>query len=275
MTSLPGLLREKGIRPSKKLGQNFLIHPESAEKIARWSGVEPHQFVLEIGPGLGALTEALHRAGADVVAVEKDPRLSEILSERFNQEPRIQLICKDVLETDVQAILKSAGKRARVVANLPYSVSTPILERLLDFLGEIDGMVLLLQEEVVDRLSAKVGTKEYGRLSIWVQALCAVERGPRIPKGSFHPAPDVESRLVRLTPLPSPRVPEKDLPSFLRVVALLFQHRRKSIRNGLKDAGFEIAKVDRALETSGIEPTARAETQTIEELYRLSLSLER
>jgi 16S rRNA (adenine1518-N6/adenine1519-N6)-dimethyltransferase len=273
MSSLVQLLREREIRPSKKLGQNFLVHTESADKIVRWAAPRPGETVLEIGPGLGALSEALLRAGTRVIAIEKDKRLAEILRERWTDVPGIELICGDALATDFGTLFRRNPPPTRIVANLPYSISTPILERLLEFAGRIDEMVFLLQEEVVDRLAADVGTKAYGRLSIWVQTLCEIERGPRIPKGSFYPAPDVESRLIRLRPLPSPRVPEEDLSSFLKTVALLFQHRRKSIRNSLKDSGFEVARIDRVLADLGIEPVRRAETFPILELYRLSRNL--
>jgi 16S rRNA (adenine1518-N6/adenine1519-N6)-dimethyltransferase len=270
MSSLLRFLREHDIRPSKKLGQNFLIHTESGDKIARWAGVKPGETVLEIGPGLGALTEALIRAGGRVIAIEKDQRLVEILRERWQASPDVKLICGDALATDLGEILGRQPPPTRVVANLPYSISTPILERFLEFSERINEMVFLLQEEVVDRLAAAIGTKAYGRLSIWVQTLCEIERGPRIPKGSFYPAPDVESRLIRLRPLPSPRVPKEDLASFFKTVGLLFQHRRKSIRNSLKDSGFATEKIDRILADVGIDPLRRAETLSIEELFRLS-----
>jgi 16S rRNA (adenine1518-N6/adenine1519-N6)-dimethyltransferase len=270
MSSLVQFLRDHDIRPSKKLGQNFLIHAEGGDKIARWAGVRPGETVLEIGPGLGALTEALLRAGARVIAVEKDRRLVEVLRERWKGSSEIELILGDALAIDLGGLLK---RSSRVVANLPYSISTPILERFLESAERTGEMVFLLQEEVVDRLTAGVGTKEYGRLSIWVQTICATERGPRIPKGSFHPAPDVESRLVRLKPLVEPLVPQDRLEPFFRFVALLFQHRRKSIRNGLKDAGFDPARIDRALAETGIEAGCRAETLAIEALHRLNGSL--
>jgi 16S rRNA (adenine1518-N6/adenine1519-N6)-dimethyltransferase len=273
MNSLANLLSEKGIHPSRKLGQNFLVHTESAEKIVRWANLPPGTRILEIGPGLGALTEALRKAGCSVTAIEKDGRLVEILRERWGEEPWLHLIHGDVLETDLEAIFREEREKISVVANLPYSISTPILERLLGLAKQLREMVLLFQEEVVDRLCANVGTKDYGRVTIWVRTLCEIERGPRIPKGSFHPAPDVESRLVRLVPLPEPRVPAKDLPGFQRFVALLFQHRRKSIRNGMKDSGFEVGTIDGALRTTGIDPGERAEKLGIEDLYRLSAAI--
>lgn len=273
MSKLIRLLQKHKIYPSKKWGQNFLIHTESADKIVRFAKVEKGDAILEIGPGLGQLTESLVRTGASVIGIEKDRRLVAILRSLWEDQTEINLIHDDALRTDYKELLQGITAPLKAVGNLPYSISTPILEKLLELSGQLEDMVFLLQEEVVDRLAAKVGTKSYGRLAIWVQTLCEIERGPRIPRGSFHPVPDVESRLIRLTPRKSPRVPKEDLESFLKTVALVFQQRRKSIRNALKNGGFPIDDIDRVLQEEKIDSSRRPQTFTIEELHRLSFCL--
>jgi 16S rRNA (adenine1518-N6/adenine1519-N6)-dimethyltransferase len=269
MTSPKQTLREIGLRPKKALGQNFLVHSESADKIAAWAGAQEGDTVLEIGPGLGALTDALGRLGCSVVAIEKDRDLVAWLTKRWPDALWLKIIHGDALKLDARPF-KMPLTKLRVVANLPYSISTPILERLLDQMDCFADMVLLLQEEVVDRITAKPGTHDYGRLTIWIQTLCETERGPRITRGSFHPEPDVESRLVRLTPRNEPLVPAAELPDFLKTVGFLFQHRRKTIRNALRDARQADWDPDRALSTAGIDPQRRPETLTIAELRTLA-----
>jgi 16S rRNA (adenine1518-N6/adenine1519-N6)-dimethyltransferase len=232
MTSPKAFVRETGFRPSRALGQNFLIHEDSARKIVRWAGVPSGSIVLEIGPGLGALTQALGEAGCRVIAVEKDRRLGAFLKENFKDADWLEIRTMDALE------LEPPEENLHVVSNLPYSVSTPLFERLLSFSDHICTMTLLVQDELVQRICAPPGSKEYGRLSIWIQTLCSVEKGPKIPKGSFHPQPKVESRLVKLTPREEPLVPKKDVVPFLKFIGDLFLHRRKSIRNSLRDTGY-------------------------------------
>jgi 16S rRNA (adenine1518-N6/adenine1519-N6)-dimethyltransferase len=272
MTSPKQTLREIGFRPKKALGQNFLVHSESADKIAAWAGAQEGDAVLEIGPGLGALTDALGRLGCSVVAIEQDRDLVAWLTKRWPDAAWLKLVHGDALKLDARPFKKPLTK-LRVVANLPYSISTPILERLLAQMDCFSDMVLLLQEEVVDRITAKAGTHDYGRLTIWIQTLCETERGPRITRGSFHPEPDVESRLVRLTPRNEPLVPTAELPDFLKTVGFLFQHRRKTVRNALRDARQADWDPDRALAAAGIDPQRRPETLTIPELRKLTAAL--
>ncbi|MFH1016836.1 MAG: 16S rRNA (adenine(1518)-N(6)/adenine(1519)-N(6))-dimethyltransferase RsmA [Pseudomonadota bacterium] len=272
MTSPRQFVRETGFRPKRAWGQNFLIHEESAEKIVAWAGVREGDTVLEIGPGLGALTNALGRVGCFVVAIEKDPTLAAALRRRFTDAPWLTLIEGDALTLDARTVRKPLA-RLRVVANLPYSVSTPILESLLARLDCFEDLVLLFQEEVADRICAEPGISDYGRLTIWVQALCEAERGPKVTKGSFYPEPDVQSRLVRLTPRCEPLVPRGEIDFFLETVALLFQHRRKTVRNSLRDARRREWNVEGALSRARIEPTRRPETLSIPELRALALHL--
>lgn len=274
MTSPQQLLREHGLRPQKALGQNFLVHSGSADKIANWAGVQEGEWVLEIGPGLGALTEALARKQAKVIAVEKDRGLVKLLRDRFPKDPPWKhLHHMDALKFSWSEPTLPTDEKIRVVSNLPYSVSTPLLEKLLEGKSRISSMSLLLQKEVADRVCAPPNSENYGRLSIWIQTLCEVEKGPKISPGSFYPVPDVDSVLLRLTPRDKPLVEEDRLPSFLQLVALLFQHRRKTIRNGLRDAKREDWNVDEGLTKANLDPSRRPETLDIQDFIKLSDAL--
>ncbi len=275
MSSPQKLLREYGLRPQKSLGQNFLVHADSADKIAKWSNVQTDEWVLEIGPGLGALTEALARKHANVIAIEKDKGLVKLLRDRWPQNPPWKhLFHLDALKLNWEEISIPNQEKIRVVSNLPYSVSTPLLEKLLEGRKRISSMSLLVQREVADRVSAQTGESDYGRLSIWIQTLCEVEKGPKISPGSFYPKPDVDSALLRLTPRTQPLVEESHLENFLKLVAFLFQHRRKTIRNSLRDAKQEQWNVDEGLDRAGLDPGRRPETLSILEITQLNQTLE-
>ncbi len=272
MSSPQRILRDRGLRPRKALGQNFLVHADSARKIAAWAEVSAGERVLEIGPGLGALTEALLERGCRVLAVEKDRNLFDYLKERWPESSQLELHCADILEANLD-LLFPMGERFSVVSNLPYSVSTPILEKLLSTRARIARMSLLLQLEVVERILAEPGSKNHGRLAIWIRTFCDVEKGPRVTPGSFYPVPDIDSALLRLTPLAAPRIPEAEVPAFQEMVALLFQHRRKTVRNALKDAKKAAWDVEASLTKTRIDSQRRPETLTIAELHDLARAL--
>ncbi len=274
MKSPQFLLRQESFRPKKTLGQNFLIHVETAEKIVKWACVDSSNPVIEIGPGLGALTEALHERGLRVIAIERDPKLCQLIRERWPSENWLHLIHADALQVNFEEILSQEKSKFQVISNFPYSISTPLLEKLLERIDLFSQMVLLLQEEVVDRITAAVGTKDYGRLTIWIQILCKTERGPRISKGSFHPVPQVESRLLRLVPREKPLIPKPQIEPFLHFVRMIFQHRRKTVRNVLKSWESDHWDINSSLKKSKIDPQRRPETITIEELWLLFKTLE-
>ncbi len=257
MESPQHLLREAGLRPRKAWGQNFLVHSSSAEKIVRFAQIIPGDRVLEIGPGLGAMTEALTNEGANVIAIERDPKLVEILNARWRSAPQITLVSRDALEVN----FNEYSPPLRVVSNLPYHVSTPILERLSEHRRLFQDLTLLLQEEVIDRMTAKPNSRDYGRLSVGIQTLFDVERGPRIPRGSFYPVPDVESRLIKLTPLKKPLVGEENISAFLDFVGKLFSQRRKTLRRILKNLDSE--------SSTDIDLSRRPESLSIQELDQL------
>ncbi|MEZ4546837.1 MAG: 16S rRNA (adenine(1518)-N(6)/adenine(1519)-N(6))-dimethyltransferase RsmA [Thermodesulfobacteriota bacterium] len=216
-------------RPSKSLGQNFITDKRVIERIVSEAGITPDDEVLEIGPGLGALTFALARKAARVVAVEKDARLAERLRGLLPKWPNVELICGDALDVDFGDLYK--GRRLKVAANLPYSVSSPILVRLLRSRALFSTLVLMLQLEVGERISSPPGGKEYGSLSVLIQTYFDVKLLFHVHPSSFWPAPKVDSVVLKLTPLPEPRVPIADEAVYERILRAAFSSRRKMLGN--------------------------------------------
>jgi len=268
MSSPQQILRSLRMRPRRTWGQNFLVQDAAAERILAWANPEPQSTVVEIGPGLGALTKVLKTVAQRVISIEIDLKLQAYLRKQFGQESWFTLVPGDALEIDYQQLLKNEASPIYLISNLPYRISTPVLERLLLVRFLFAEMVFLLQKEVVERIQAKPGGSDYGRLSIFIQTFCDVEAGPIFSKGNFHPVPDVDSQMIRLRPLAKPRVSELEQEFFFSIVKLLFQHRRKTTRSCLRlakrDWNFE-----QALEQSKISGDRRPETLSIEELLLL------
>ena len=268
------LLQAYGLRPSKARGQSFLIDANMAAYIAREGTAGGAQNVLEIGPGLGSLTEQLLQHAGRVLAVEKEPALVEALRHRFQGEHRLRVECADFLTLDLEAHLSQA-RSWRVVANLPYSVTTPILFRLLDHRRHFDCLFLTVQKEVAERLVAPSGTKEYGALSIAVQLWSEVTILRTIPAECFFPRPKVTSALVRFGLRSEPAVPVADLELFGTVSHRLFEHRRKQLANSLAYIFPDLDKgtLRAVLSELGIPPTARPEELSLSDLARLANAL--
>ena len=255
--------------PRKSLGQHFLIDKNIVRKIVRLAELQPGETVLEIGPGRGILTEALLDSSGLVVAVELDAALCARLRTTLGYRSNFRLIEGDALAFEYAQM----PSPFLVVANLPYYVSTPLLFRLLEERQRIDRLVLMLQEEVVARLAAAPGGKDYGALSIAAQFYCEVRRAFRVPPTCFRPKPRVGSAVVVLTPLAKPRVSVADEAFFFRVVRAGFAHRRKALLNSLRDEGFEGAPTAAALERARIDPRRRAETLSLAEFAALADAL--
>src|SRR5207244_3183745 len=251
--------------PRRSLGQHFLIDKNIVHKIVRLAELQPGETVLEIGPGRGILTEALLDSSGLVVAVELDAALCGRLRTTLGRRTNFRLIEGDALAFDYAQV----PSPFLVVANLPYYVSTPLLFRLLEERRRIDRLVLMLQEEVVARLAAAPGGKDYGALSIAAQFYCEVRQAFRVPPTCFRPKPRVGSAVAVLTPLPKPRVSVADEAFFFRVVRGGFAHRRKALLNSLRDESFEGAPPTAALERAGIDPLRCAETLSFAELATL------
>ena len=255
----------------KRLGQNFLIDPNIVRKIVATADLSPADTVFEIGPGRGVLTEALSRAVRRVVAVEIDPQLHRLLQDRQADWPNVQLVCADALTYPLETV--STG--AIVVANLPYYLSTPLLFRLLEQRHRFPRLVLMLQNEVADRLVAKAGTADYGILSVMAQYAAEITKVFRVSAQCFRPRPEVGSAVVSLRTKKETVLSLEEESTFARLVKSAFAHRRKTLVNSLRDEGYTSSVVMRALTDTGITATARAETLTLEQFVQLTGQLGR
>ena len=275
MATLPPLrevIADHGLSARRSLGQNFLLDLNITRRIANAAGPLDSATVLEIGPGPGGLTRALLERGArKVIVIERDDRcLSALKQISAAADGRLYIVSGDALEVDIEALASQHGA-LRIVANLPYNISTPLLIGWLKRLTLFDRLVLMFQSEVADRLAALPGTKAYGRLSIAAQWRCQVRPLFTLPPRAFTPAPKVSSTVVELTPREHP-LAEADPDILEEVVAAAFRHRRKMLRAALKDT---FDDPEAALGTAGIDPQARAETVSIENFCALARELSR
>lgn len=267
------LLRELGLAPRKAWGQHFMTNPKTLSFLADALSLKTGQAVLEIGPGLGFLTRHLLLTGAQVVAVEKDRRLSEFLSRSLPLE-RFGVIPQDILKVDLESL--DLEKPIKVVGNIPYRITSPILKWLLDQRRLVTEAVLTVQEEVAQRLGALPNTKAWGALSIFVQFYARVEILRRVPKTHFFPPPQVDSAIVKLSFLQSPKVPVADETHFFSLVRRSFQKRRKTLLNALSGRdGLSREGLLETLNRLGIDSQRRPETLTLSEWGRLSDALNR
>jgi 16S rRNA (adenine1518-N6/adenine1519-N6)-dimethyltransferase len=256
----------------KNLGQHFLDDPKILERIAGSLEITPDDTVIEIGPGRGSLTACLAGRARRLVLIEYDRALAEILRQRYAAAAAVTVIQADVLTVDLAA---AAGGPFKVVGNIPYYITTPILFRALEP-PRPSCAVYLVQREVAQRLAAKPGTREYGALSVNVQALSRVENLFRVAPGSFRPPPKVESAVVRLTPLATPVIADAEHPRFRRLVQDAFGMRRQQMRRVVRellDVGAEEADV--ILAAAGVDPSVRPETLSPEDFARLSRAISR
>ena len=263
------------MRPKRRFGQNFLTGSHYPSRIVAALAPRPGEALLEIGPGEGALTRLLLDAGATLTAIEIDPDLIPLLEQRFGANPDLRLVRADILTLDPRP-LYPAGQPVRVVANLPYYISTAVLQHLLTYRQLFEEMVLMLQREVVDRIIAPPGSRTYGYLSVLVQLFCQVEALFDVPPGAFRPIPKVHSTVLRLRIRREPAVPIADPQAFLLLCQVLFSQRRKTLANNLR-AGFARlalrpeagASLLASLPAHGIDGQRRAETLSLPELALL------
>jgi len=271
------LLSQSGLRPKKSLGQHFLEDPLAIEEIISHGGLKASDVVVEIGPGLGALTIPILPHIRHLVAIEKDPLLIKLLEERFSPQDRekITLLSGDVLKFDFRQISDAFGEKARIFGNLPYNISAPFLEHLLANRLYVRNAILMFQYEVAQRLTASPNSKEYGALSIALQYYAHIVPLIKIKKESFYPKPKVDSMVLEFDLETSHPLRAENEEHFLRIVRAAFRFRRKTLLNSLERAMAPLTRdiIARALEKSSIDPHRRAETLSIDEYIRLSLSL--
>lgn len=270
------LLKEQGLAASKKLGQNFLVHQHTAERIVDFAELSKQDTVLEIGVGLGALTGPLAQAAGQVLGLEADSGIIRLHEEQQDLPDNVRLMHQDVLKADFNKLVNlSQGKKLKIIANLPYSISSPFLFQLIEQHEQVDFALVMLQKEVALRLLAQPGTKEYGVPTVMLSTVATVKMLMHVGPEEFHPRPKVDSAVIRLSFDP---VPERAaaLGSFDRkllktIVNSTFGQRRKTLLNGLSSAGLLGKDVLRKCITEAeLSPTVRAETLTLEEFVRLA-----
>jgi len=251
-------------RAKKRFGQNFLHDPMVIQRIIRAIDPRSGEHLVEIGPGQGAITRELLRAVGRLDAIELDRDLLHLLATACGDLGELNIINADALRFDFCS-LASDGQPLRLVGNLPYNISTPILFHLMNQAACIRDMHFMLQKEVVDRMAAEPGSKTYGRLSVMMQAWCRIDALFEIGPGAFRPAPKVDSAIVRLVPHQQAPFPVDDSAYFARLVAAAFSQRRKTLRNSLRQL---VAQA--TIEAVGIDPSSRAERLSLEDFVRLS-----
>jgi 16S rRNA (adenine1518-N6/adenine1519-N6)-dimethyltransferase len=256
-----------GHRPRKRFGQHFLHDTSVIARIVRAIDAKPDERIVEIGPGLGALTDALLECSDHLDVIELDRDLAAKLEHAHLDNPRLSVHTADALDFDFTRLV-SPGERLRVVGNLPYNVSTPLLFHLLEQSSIIADMHFMLQREVVNRLTAAPGGRTYGRLTIMVRLKCECEKLFDVAAGAFRPPPRVTSAVVRLRVRPEPAAQLSDPRAFERLIAHLFSRRRKTLRNSLRGRLDEAA-----LDALGIDPQARPETLDLTQLAALANAL--
>lgn len=271
-------LKRQGLAPHKKLGQNFLVHERTPRRIVDLAGLRPEDQVIEVGVGLGALTRPLAAAAARVIGLEADSGIIRMHQEQQDLPANVELIHADVLKVDFNALV-TPEQRLKIVANLPYSISTPFLFRLIDHAALMDFAVIMLQKEVARRLMAQPGSKEYGAPTVLLASCSVIKPLLEVHPAEFHPRPKVDSMVVRIGFHPIPErvlaLGDFDRSLFSRVVHAAFGQRRKTLLNGLDSAGFAVDKktLTGCIEAAGIAPSTRAETLTLENFVQLSRTI--
>lgn len=263
----------------KKFGQNFLIDEHVLNKIIRSAGVSKDDVVLEIGPGFGTMTQYLAENAKEVIAVEIDKTLIPILHETLAEYDNVTIINEDILKVDINAIAteKNGGKPIKVVANLPYYITTPIIMGLFESHVPLDNITVMVQKEVAERMQAGPGTKDYGALSLAVQYYAKPYIAANVPPNCFIPRPNVGSAVIRLTKWENPPVKVNDDIFMFSLIRASFNQRRKTLQNSLVNGGVPVTKeqITAALEEMELSATIRGEALTLEQFAKLSDILQR
>lgn len=269
------VLQKYGFRFQKKYGQNFLIDTKVLDRIIAAAEITKEDCVLEIGPGIGTMTQYLAEAAGEVVAVEIDGALIPILEDTLSAYDNITILNEDILKVDINRIVqeKNEGKPVKVVANLPYYITTPIIMGLFEQHVPLKSITVMVQKEVADRMQVGPGTKDYGALSLAVQYYARPELVANVPPNCFIPRPNVGSAVIRLTRYEEPPVQVEDEGKLFALIRASFNQRRKTLVNGLCNApglGLDREQVAEALTHLGLSPTVRGEALTLEQFAQLS-----
>ncbi|MEA3489117.1 MAG: 16S rRNA (adenine(1518)-N(6)/adenine(1519)-N(6))-dimethyltransferase RsmA [Candidatus Omnitrophota bacterium] len=272
MRELKAIWKEHGFRPEKRLGQNFLIDKNVRDKIINTLPAAKDKTLVEIGAGFGVMTFALAERCGKLVAIEKDRRILEIIEPFFAGKENVRLVHNDVLQADICGFARP-GERIAVFGNIPYYISTPIIEKMIDQKRCIDSVFLMMQEELVDRIVSSPGTKRYGSVSCYVQYHTVPEKLFRINKNSFYPRPRVGSCLLKLRMLQKPGIDVKDEKLMFDIIHKAFSQRRKKMINPLSDGG--VRSMDRGRWTEvfsecGIDTSNRAEDLSLADYAKLA-----
>ena len=268
MSSTREVVEKYQFRFTKSLGQNFLVDQNIVRDIVKGAGVTKEDHVIEIGPGVGTLTRELLKEAASVTAIELDDKLLPILKEELKEYENFHLIHGDATKVQLDAVYP--GKEIKLVANLPYYVTTPIITKILNDKVAFSSLTIMIQKEVAERMDAVPGTKDYGSLSVLVQYYCDTKIVRNVPPESFMPRPKVDSTVIRLTKLEQPRAQVEDEALFFKIVRMVFTMRRKTLSNNLKSLGYTREFIEEVLEAAGIDLKARGETLSVEKFAELS-----
>ncbi len=269
------ILQKYQFKFHKKLGQNFLIDPHVLDKIIQTAGITQKDTVLEIGPGIGTVTQYLSEAAARVIGVEVDKNLIPILADTLEGYDNVKIIHADILKLDLHKLAEEEndGRPMKVVGNLPYNITTPVVMQLLEEDAPVDGITVMVQGEVADRMQAGPGTKAYGALSLAVQYYAQPYIAAYVPPNCFIPRPKVGSAVIRLTKHEKPPVQVKDEKLMFRLIRASFNQRRKTLVNGLANAenlSFTKKEIQEALTSLGMDEQVRGETLTLQNFADLS-----
>lgn len=271
------ILSSQKLAPHKKLGQNFLVHRQTAEKIVHLANITPSDTIIELGVGFGALTSPIAGQAHKVIGIEIDSGIVRWHQEKKELPDNVTLIHQDLLKTDFKKLAEQDGELLKIMANLPYSISNPLLFKLIENRESVEWAVLMLQKEVGQRLTASVGTKEYGVLTVLLNSCASVKMLMELGPGQFHPKPKVDSVVVRITFNPPP-VEAKQLPPFdqkllKKIVKSAFQQRRKTLLNALSSnplLPYDKVTVKAALAKAEIDSKIRAEKLTTADYVKLT-----
>lgn len=267
------LVKKHGFKFTKSLGQNFLIDDNIVDKIVAGAGIGPEDKIIEVGPGIGTLTREMASRAQNLMAVEIDKNLIPILEDTLGDYDNVKIVNEDIIKADIRGLIDEnlGGGPVKLVANLPYYITTPIIMRFLEENINVTDIVVMVQKEVAERMNAQPGGKDFGALSVAVQYYCDTEIVAKVPRHLFVPQPNVDSIVIALRVRPERKYKVDDEDLYFKVVKAAFGQRRKTLLNSISSMG-NLAKdqVKEALEEAGIDPKRRGETLSLDEFAILS-----